>query len=75
MESTKNNTEDLLRKGQYENNAKTGVWEFYNKGGEVIQKYDYINKVFVQKKPFDLSTKHWYEDGNTFKEIDPGFGE
>lgn len=40
----------IVVKGQYENNEKTGIWEFYNANDSLEQKYDYSNKKMIYIK-------------------------
>jgi TonB family protein len=39
--------EKIIVKGQYTNNEKTGIWEFYNDKDSLEQKYDYSNKEMI----------------------------
>jgi TonB family protein len=40
----------IVVKGQYENNEKTGIWEFFNANDSLEQKYDYSNKKMIFNK-------------------------
>ncbi len=40
----------LVEKGQYENDRKIGVWEFYDLEGNLEQKYDYSLKQLIFNK-------------------------
>ncbi len=42
--------------GQYDNNIKTGVWEFYDRKGELMQRYDYSNKQLLFNEGFIHTT-------------------
>ena len=36
--------------GQYENNERVGIWEFYDWDGKLVQKYDYTNSELLYNK-------------------------
>jgi hypothetical protein len=37
--------------GNYTNNQKTGIWQFFNKHGRLIEKYNYNSKAFTFEAP------------------------
>jgi len=49
----------LAEKGQYANNEKTGVWEYYGLRGEVVQRYNFTERKLDFSKPtgFDDRTR------------------
>jgi protein TonB len=56
--------------GNYLLDQKVGVWEFYNRKGEVIQKYNYSTKELVYYEPSEKLSKQEYtvfNDNDTIK--------
>jgi hypothetical protein len=56
---TKEIYEKVSAKGNYKNNERVGIWEFYNfQSNELEQKYDYDNKKLlfgdIQQKPYNF---------------------
>lgn len=51
----------ILVKGQYENNKKSGIWEFYDLQGELVLKYDYSNDSIVFNEMQDIITNKKYK--------------
>lgn len=37
--------------GQFENNKKTGVWEYYDRSGQLEQKIDFSTNKVISSKP------------------------
>jgi antitoxin component YwqK of YwqJK toxin-antitoxin module len=44
------NKKGLIEKGQYDNDKKIGVWEFYDKDGNLEQKYNYTSNQLIFNK-------------------------
>jgi TonB family protein len=59
-------------KGQYENNARVGVWEFYDHRGDLEQKIDFTKQEVVFSKPFKPLTKSWLLENGELKEYTLG---
>jgi hypothetical protein len=38
----------IIEKGQYDMNKKVGVWEFYEQGGSLEQKFNYSDSILLQ---------------------------
>lgn len=58
-------------KGLYQNNIRTGVWEFYNKYSgytELIEKYDYTNKNEIYYKDKNNSLAHFIGGAEEFSD-------
>jgi periplasmic protein TonB len=51
-EYIKTSTNGVVEKGQYEMNKKIGVWEFYDLGGNIEQKYNYSDKALLVNNSF-----------------------
>ena len=61
----------LSVKGQFENNKKVGVWEYYDRKGQLEQKIDFsVNKI-IFTKPMTLIKNYFVKDGDSFKEATP----
>ncbi len=43
----------LLARGNYHKNLKTGVWQFFNTNGTLIQKYNYDKNIFTFLAPLN----------------------
>jgi TonB family protein len=61
----------LLVKGQFENNKKTGVWEYYNRSGQLEQKIDFSANKVILSKPVTLISNYSVKDGDSYKEVTP----
>ncbi|HEY5747576.1 MAG TPA: energy transducer TonB [Chryseolinea sp.] len=46
-------------RGQYENNVRVGVWEFYDKDRVVEQRIDFTKHELIFAKPFRLVKQWW----------------
>ena len=49
----------LNNKGEYKEGERFGVWEFYNREGELVQKYDYDTKELIYFKPDKIADKEY----------------
>lgn len=58
----------LAEKGQFENNIKAGVWEFYDYGGNLEQRFNYTSQTIEIIKPFDWIDKLWVIDEGELEE-------
>ena len=58
--------------GQYENNVRAGVWEFYDSRGELEQKIDFTKHEVMFTKPFKPLTKSWLLENGERKEYTSG---
>lgn len=54
-----NKSDLLLIKGNYNNNNKTRVWEYYNKKGELELSYDYSKNSLINYKPIISDNKKY----------------
>jgi periplasmic protein TonB len=61
----------LSVKGQFENDKKIGVWEYYDRSGQLEQKIDFRSNRIITTKPMTLITDYFVKDGNLFKEVTP----
>jgi periplasmic protein TonB len=59
----------LSIKGQYDNNKKTGVWEYYDRSGELEQKIDFSANKVISAKPMTLITDYFIKVGDSYKEV------
>jgi periplasmic protein TonB len=59
---------NLKIKGQYNNNLRVGIWEYFFKG-EVQQKIDFTRDTIIYSKPFSLGKTYLATDSE--KEIAP----
>jgi periplasmic protein TonB len=62
---------DMVEKGQYANNQKTGVWEYYA-NGELQQKIDYSKNEIVFAKPFKSISESFIIEESTVKDNTTG---
>lgn len=49
-EYTRTSSGKLQVRGQYENNSKVGAWEFYDRQGQLVQKYNYSTDIIEYDK-------------------------
>jgi periplasmic protein TonB len=61
----------LLVKGQFENGKKAGVWEYYDRSGQLEQKIDFSANKIISTKPMTLIKDYFIKDGELFKEVIP----
>lgn len=61
----------LSVKGQFENNKKTGVWEYYDRNGQLEQRIDFSNNKVLSTKPMTLITNYFIKEGDSYKEVTP----
>jgi len=57
--------------GQFENNKKTGVWEYYDRSGQLEQKIDFSTNKVISSKPMTWIKDYFIKDGDTYKEVTP----
>ena len=54
----------LIASGNYNKNAKTGTWQFYDIRGQLVEKYNYDNKRFIYEAPlFATDDFSYFLDG------------
>ena len=58
--------------GQYENNVRAGVWEFYDSRGDLEQKIDFTKHEVIFTKPFKPLAKSWLLENGEIKEYTSG---
>jgi len=61
----------LSIKGQFDNNKKVGVWEYYDRNGQLEQKIDFSANKVVSTKPMTLIKDYFVKDGDSFKDVVP----
>ncbi len=49
-----------VAKGNYTHNIKTGVWQFFDQTGRLVEKYDYDEKRFMFEAPRSAGDKFTY---------------
>jgi TonB family protein len=67
----KKNYGGLSVKGQFENGKKVGVWEYYDRSGQLEQKIDFSTNKIISTKPMTLIKDYFVKDGESFKEVTP----
>jgi len=61
----------LTEEGQYENNIKTGIWEYHSNAG-LEQQIDFSNNTVLFSKPFKSLVGSLIVDGKNLKENNSG---
>jgi len=61
----------LSVKGQFNNNKKIGVWEYYDRSGQLEQKIDFSTNKVISTKPITLIKDYFVKDGDSYKEVTP----
>lgn len=61
----------LSVKGQFENNKKTGVWEYYDRSGKLEQKIDFSANKVISTVPITLIKDYFVKDGDSYKDVTP----
>lgn len=60
----------LIALGAYRNGNKTGIWQFFNRDGRLIEKYDYTKKEFTFEAPLVPRDNLSYFFDDTLKNTD-----
>lgn len=61
----------VVEKGRYENNVKTGIWEFYSYNGALEQKYNFSENKIEWSAPEESSNRIQTEIGGKFFDVAP----
>jgi TonB family protein len=61
----------LSVKGQFENNKKVGVWEYYDRSGQLEQKIDFNAEKIIFTKPMTFIKDYFVKVGDSVNEITP----
>jgi len=61
----------LLVTGQFESNKKTGVWEYFDRSGQLEQKIDFSANKVILTRPMTLIENYFVKDGDSYKEVTP----
>jgi len=61
----------LTIKGQFDNNKKIGVWEYFDRYNQLEQKIDFDSEKIIFTKPINLIKRYFIRDGESFKEATP----
>ncbi len=61
----------LSIKGQFDNNKKVGVWEYYDRNGQLEQKIDFNSNKVVSTKPMTLIKDYFVKDRDSYKDVVP----
>ena len=54
------NRKKLIARGHYQNGKKNGVWQFFDTGGKMVERYDYDRKKFNYEAPLYESADFSY---------------
>lgn len=65
------NPKKVVEKGRYENNEKTGIWEFYAYNGALEQKYNFSENKVEWSAPEESSNRIQTETGGKSMDIAP----
>ncbi|MBS7563689.1 hypothetical protein KHS38_04660 [Mucilaginibacter sp. Bleaf8] len=60
----------MIAAGRYEKNKKVGAWTFFNRKGEVIQRYNFDNNTLLYDAPEDTTSSFRYVIDREFKDTD-----
>lgn len=60
----------LVASGVYDNDKRTGLWQFYNREGVVVQSYDYTHNRLFYEAPEDTTSRLRYFIDKEVKEGD-----
>jgi hypothetical protein len=63
-------SKNALASGDYTNNVKTGIWNFYDTGNRLIQRFNYTTKTLLYEAPEDSTTNCRYVVDRDIKDSD-----
>lgn len=60
----------LVANGRFDNNTKTGIWSFYNRRGEIIERFNYNTNTLLAEAAEDSTSSIRYTFDDHFKTTD-----